>query len=269
MARKKAAQRAAPQVAESIFDHFEQHGRSLGGEPNPQPQDAAQGPDTAELLRRLDALEQQNTELRRTALLSAEPPLREAAIVDPAKAVLDLKGLPDPVDKPTEYNTELATRINAVVDQRVHAVQQGQQSAVEQAAAADRLWQGFVTKHPEWADYPDLVGTVAKNVVDDATKRGIDPQKYLFVTSDLYFDDVAKVLDEKYGALVEDADEPAGQEPAQRAQTTGQEPGPDRTAGIWGGPESGNRPSSGAAPQAGPGDMFKDLTDVQKRMGLL
>jgi len=268
MPKKK---RAAPQpaIAESIFDHFE--GRGFGSEPTGQ--DKPEKVDSASLMERIAKLETERDELRRAQYMApAAAPQAPQHHIDPAKLTLDLKDLPDAVDKPADFQAELARRINAVVETRVHAVKQEVSEGQDQAAAADRLWSGFSTAHPEWADYPQLVGVVAKQVVEDATSRGIDPQKYVLGNPELYFEDVNKALRAKYGALAkgeEDVDEEGeapGLTPSQREAPDADEDA-GRTGGIFGGAESGGRPSQGGT--ARPGDMMKDLMAVQARMGLV
>lgn len=256
MAKKKRA--ATPAIAENIFDHFEGRGGSFGSSQEPAPK----GDGEAALLERIAKLETSLDDANRRAMTVTHVPVQQTHQVDPAKLTLDLKDLPDVVDKPADFQAELARRVNAVIEGRVHAVRQEVADSSEQGAAADRLWNGFAAAHPEWADYPQLVGVVAKQVVEDATSKGIDPQKYVLGNPETYFSDVNKALRKQYGALAKGKEE--GEEEAEGTPEGDEDTG--RTGGIFGGADAGSRPAPKGPP---PGDMIKDLQMVQQRMGLV
>ena len=76
----------------------------------------------------------------------------------------------------------------------------------------------------------------------------------MFVSRDTFFDDVAAEV-RKLGGIEDDEDGGKGND----------EPIEDdgRTAGIFGGQESGGKPNAGTVAKK-PGDMIKDIKDLQR-----
>jgi hypothetical protein len=191
---------------------------------------------------------------------------------------LDMSGMPDPYEKPQEYQAMLAERVNAVIEARTHAVEQAVTGRMTEQQQRDGLWKGFEQKHEQWAAYPDLVGAVAEKLARQAQQSGLDPQKYMFQNTPQFYNDIVKELDANYAALLETAegDEPAGG----AAPTTGPLGGhpleghtlggdePDGRTAILGGLESAGKPA-GKGTERPPSDMFKDLNDIQRAMGLI
>ncbi len=275
MARRKAPKRVEQGYEAEpvdIFAHFAATGRAMNGAAPPQNTRTEPAEDSsAALLARLDALERQNTELSQSLRLSqmapAAPQTQTQRFVDPANLKLDLKGLPDSIEKPDEYQRELQQRINTMIEARDYATREEMRQQADQTQQSARLWEGFKAAHSDWAAHEDLVGVVAQKVVAEQKAKGIDTNRYMYSTPDLFYADVAKRLNDQYGALLSEQDEPAAgrKAPAQRSNDPNEDDG--RTGGIFGGQESGGAPAPGAKPKGG-SDMIEDLQKVQRAMGI-
>lgn len=280
MPRKKKPAPAPAPVSEDIFQHFARHtpGFEAGQDTLPGA-GAGEGTKTVDMntvLARLDALETQNRDLReqnqRLALPTAPAGNTNVTnAIDPATLRVSFDGLPDPLTDRTAYEQQLQTRINAVMDARDHALRTESETRANQSNQSDMLWNRFTSLHPEWTEHQEVVGAVAAKVVRDMQARGLNAQQYMTAYPDMYLADVHKELNSKYARLVAD-DEGEEEEPTQnlgRPHHGSSLSGDDddgRTGGIFGGLESGGKPSAGAKdPKAG--DMIKDLQDVQRKTG--
>jgi hypothetical protein len=261
MARKKAPVEPA---ADDIFAHFERHGRSLNGpDEAPVKQDNAQ----TELLARLAALEQQNTtlqdQIRRSTLYGTPtqtPDPRGQVTYKDIKP--DFSGIPSQIEDPEGFSRALAERTTTAFEAREAAREQHQREQAERSAAATGMWEAFSNAYPDWKPHEDVVETVSGKVAERAKAAGMDMQKYFGASRDLFFADVAAELQKKYGKLIEaDDGTPA---PAAKRRDENEDEG--RTAGIFGGNETGGKPTA-ASGQARPG-MLEDLQALQKKMGL-
>lgn len=275
MARKKAARKVEAGYESEpvdIFAHFAATGRAMNGvQPQQNDRTPPQDDPSKDLLARLDALERQNTELSQSLRLSQMAPTGGTAqnqrIVDPKTLKLDLQGLPDQLEKPEDFQRELQTRINTVIEAREYATTEERRQQEQANVQSTRLWEGFKTAHSDWAAHEDLVGVVAQKVASEAKARGVDTQRYMHQTPELFYADVVKRLNDQYGALLEEQDAPAGERraPVQRKTDPNEDDG--RTGGIFGGQESGGAPAPGQRPKGG-SDMIEDLQKVQRAMGI-
>ena len=271
MAKKAKKTQEAPATG-SIFDHFAAH--SWGTEPaagEKAPAESAE-PTAKDLLARIDAMSGEMADLRTANQRLQNAPLMASTSqsyqVDPSRLKLDLTGLPDPVDNLTEYQTKLAERINGVIEARTYAVQADIYEQQSNQQEAERLWNGFSAKYEDWAAYPDLVGTVATQVAAEARASGVDVRRYMGINTEQFYADIAARLQKSYGKLIEEEEEEEEVKPGptSRTQPGGVAPEEEthRTGGISGGLESGHKSSSGPA---GPGDMVKDIQDLQRKSG--
>lgn len=258
MARKKAAPAQEPR-ADDIFAHFERHGRSLNADPAPQ--DRAPATQSADLLARLDALEQNNAQLqdqlRRAHLAAPGGGGGGGGTAPPVPTKLDLTGLPNQIENPEEHARVLQERINAMVEGRDHVRRQEEAEAAARKQQSEGLWSGFAAAYPDWADHEDVVEVVSAKVAQKAKAAGMDMGKYFTTGRDIFFADVAKELNSRFGKLIDKEDAPAPREDDNATD--------GRTAGIFGGSEAGGKPTTD---RGAPSSMMKDLQDVQRKMGL-
>jgi len=275
MAKVTTRRRQAAAETESggdIFAHFERHGRSLN-DGQPVVTSRKDGEDNTALLERISRLEGRLEEANnRPQYVPVQQQQQTVARVTAKDVKFDPTGLPDPLEDKDKYNTELALRINAAMQAQAEAVRQEVTQKFQGEGASERLWQGFTKQHSEWADYPELVETVAVRVTQEAIAKGIDPQKYMFQNTDAFYADVARQLNDRYGAVVEGREDNGFVQPdrlpgqRQRRQDPNEDDG--RAVATFGGQESGGRYTQRrSADNEGPG-MIEDLHAIQKKMGI-
>lgn len=256
---KKAAQAVdEPEAPTSIFDHFNIT------DPKPARAVADPGPTQADLLARLDAM-QAKLDAATTAPLPQAPAYYQAAPtintnVDLATFKVSHDGLPDPIKDQAGYDRMLTERMNAALDARTLALRQEMQQQGSAAQQSTQLWEGFQAAHPEWAEYPDLVGSVAQTVAQRAESSGVDVKRYMYGNPGRFFDDVTAELKAKYGALVAEETEEKPEKPID-----GEPEDDGRSLHTLGGLESGGR--SSAAPKKGGSDMIQDIIALQRSSG--
>lgn len=167
----------------------------------------------------------------------------------------DFGDLPDPTLDREAFDKALRDRVNSMVTQQVQAVKGTLDTARAQEKAADDLWADFSTKHDAYSEDQDKVEFAATKVVSEMKARGVDVQKYMFQARDQFFKDVTAKYDTMFG-------KPGAEQVEQDEQ---EDEDTQRTAGIFGGLESGGAPAKGK--QESPGDMIKDLHDLQRKSG--
>jgi len=272
MPRKpRAARRAQPtqSLGDDIFDHFAKTGRSA--EVPQEPENRQADPSVADLVARLEKMDAENKTLResfdRFNAAPATQATQQTYQVDPSKLKLDLNGMPDYVADPEKFQAELQTRINGVMEARQFAQASESQSRAQLRETADQMWNGFVGKFADWKEYPEIVNTVSKQLVEEVQQRGGDAKRYTMGTTDLFYTDLDKRLREKYGRLVAEQDDPSEEDQllAHGRRQGLREDGDDGRTTVFGGQESGGRP--GAGQKAPKGDFIKDLTDLQRGSG--
>jgi len=212
-------------------------------------------PDTAELLKRIDEMAKQIETVQRTnvALMSA-PPVNTSSIERKKPQLLDLKDLPDPTMDREAFNTSLQERLNQAVTNITQAQRESLDSASAQQKAADDLWNEFSDKYEDYAEDKTKVEFAASKAVQKAKARGVDVQKYMFTARDQFFSDVKAEYDAIFGKQAEQEDADVEDEADDNS----------RTVGIFGGVESGGKPST-TQPQQG--DMITDLHALQRKSG--
>jgi hypothetical protein len=165
--------------------------------------------------------------------------------------VLSFDGLPDPLHDHEGYARALTQRIFE------HTRKTQDYEATQRAASQqsnDRyavLWEDFSEAYPALAEDQERARFAVQAARDRAARRGLDVDRYMFSNPTRWFKDIEK----EYNRLVPDA----GAEGDDDDTTDG------RTAGIFGGQESGNRPATRAE---GPGDLIRELQAEQRKLGL-
>jgi hypothetical protein len=245
---------------------FEALGQDEDGRPKGQPKTDT-GPSVAELMKQLGDQQRRIDEMERTNLALSMPVKADVAIL-PKEPVINFTGLPDPIVNAQAYAEEMAKRMQAY-NAELAAFHTAKQAAQPQPVNYDVLWEDFTATYTDYADDPEGIEFATSKVMKNMQRRGVDPQRYMIQNSDKFFRDVVAAYDERFGKPGEDV-EP---EPAKRGRPStrdeGRRPEEDaeanRTGGIFGGVDGS---SSGRTPRAPPpGDMIKDLQDMQRKTG--
>lgn len=280
--RNRQRQRTASQTPqdESIFDFFRAHRPEMVPQAPTQPPSPASRAEPVDYGREIAELRRRNEELERRL---NETPIPRAATptpsgVQPKDVRLSLDGLPDPAVDPEKYNSELQTRLNATLEAQRAALlnESSVQSQQQQQAAA--LWTQFSEMYPDWAADEEKVRFAAESVINAAKAKGLDTEAYITTHASRFCEDVARKLEQTFGPLDsgdetgdDDADGEEGEDdftaptPRQPRQKAESDDDDGRTAGIFGGIESGGNPARGKSEKKG--DMISDLLVVQKASG--
>lgn len=223
---------------------------------NPEPQGGdtpqPQGPTVEGLMERIEALSRQVEQQQLANLALTQAPPQQTPQAPPA---LSFEGLPDPLHDAEGYARALTQRIfqhsEATRTYEQQVSQQRQQGNDRYAL----LFEDFSIQHPDLADDEELLRIATETAVNKVRRRGIDVDRYMFGNTQRFFSDVVKEHERLFGKR-DTAD--AGHE--------GNDGG-HRTGGIFGGQESGGRPGANRS-QEKPGDMIKELQEVQRKMGM-
>lgn len=191
--------------------------------------------------------------------------------------------LPDPAIDPAGYSEANLRRLRVQNenDRRLREADDRKKKTVEEKAEA--LQEAFAAKYPELALDQEKLDFVSVKVAQDAQKRGVDVQRYMFLTTDKFLDDVAKRYVKVFGEPepLEDDDydieedrsnnlrREASASRRRNSRRRSRQEDDDvvsRTSGIFGGNESGGRPGRSRDDDRGP-DMIDDLHAIQRKTG--
>jgi hypothetical protein len=185
---------------------------------------------------------------------------------------MNLENLPDPVTDPQGYAREIAKRGQEMIASQRNYDAWAATKQKQSATAYDTVWNKFTQDHPEYAAHEKLVKAAATSVIAEARSRNLDPNKLVLGDTENFFEDVMKEMRDMAGGdtifkAEDDTDETddnnAGASGA--SLETEDEDDPDRTAGVFGGQDSGGRPNPSAKPVET--DMFKDIREFQQKNG--
>lgn len=247
-----------PVAEQTIFEQLSQQASTMGQEYEPTNTSSGveavenKAPSSDELLKQIAALNEQISNLRQPLPMQAEPTAPQAP------GALSFADLPDPTTDPEAYGRALNDRITAHTKaQNDYADWQGKQakSASNKQAA---LWEDFAIQYPEISGDKVKAEFAAQTVARAAHARGIDVERYMYTHSTRFLADVAKVYEQTFGKPVND-DEDEEDDNARPAS---------RTAGIFGGEQSGGKPAGRGSQVEQPGDMIKELHETQRKLGL-
>lgn len=189
--------------------------------------------------------------------------------------------LPDPALDPDGFSHANLRRIEAQEQNRRNRENADARRREEIKEKVDGLWQDFTERFPEMADDQERIDFVSTAVVKQAMKRGINVDRYMFLTRDKFLEDVAQKYTEVFGEPSDDTDDDYEDTPrsrrasansSTRARPRNRERAENepmgRTGGIFGGTESGGRPSRSRSDdfENGP-DLIDDLQAMQKKSG--
>lgn len=141
----------------------------------------------------------------------------------------------------------------------------------------------FADKYPDYVLDKEKLEFATVSVAKAAAKRGVDVERYMFLTPDRFMGDVVAKYDKLFGSPNDnegddddyDEDYPARGRASSRAgnrskpRRRNRQEDDDmvsRTAGVFGGAESGGRPTKGRDVDTGP-DMIDDLHAIQRKTG--
>lgn len=267
--RRQPAQRE--EIPLSIFDALnavDPNGRAI-----PKEGGKAAGPTIEDLQKQLAAMNERVEAAERVQTVITNP-----VHVDPAppkEPVFNLEGLPDPMASPEAYAKEMGARQQAYSKSLHNFYQEQDRANQSKAANYNQLWTDFATQNDSYAADMEGVEFATNKVRKTLERKGVDVNRYMLTNTDRFFSDITKAYDARFGAPEGD-DLDVRQEPTQRPRQPAQRRTLDhasddvsdqetqRTGGIFGGIDSGgNR----APPTPPPGDMIKDLQDIQRKMG--
>lgn len=206
-----------------------------------------------------EAVERNN---REALLLSAstyrQPEQQQQQQYKEPEFTIDHENLPDPVTEPEAYAKELTQRNQKALQEYNRVAQQNEKARHSQSNRIDTLWENFNNTYENYAADPRRVEFAALQVANQLQNRGVDVERYMFNQQDLFFKDVVKQMDEIFAApktdkTIDDDETEEDNEPE------------NRTSGVFGGLETGGRPARHQ--DNDPGDMIKDIHNLQKKSG--
>lgn len=219
-------------------------------------QEEQKAPEPDQTQQNMFALQQQiadmNAEMTRLRQTSAALMTQPTVAMPPMLPQVSFDNLPDPVVDPTGYGRELAARTQqAIQNQHIMAAYQAEQQASANGKL-DALWEDFQNQYADYAGDYRRVEYAATQVANRLSRKGLDVNRYVYASSDDFFREVAAEMDDIFGS-------------GQVEETTETEDD-TRTVGIFGGMESGGRPTSGTT-QEGPTSMVGEIQNWQAKHG--
>lgn len=189
--------------------------------------------------------------------------------------------LPDPALDPNGFEAATAERLRIRMQNEQNRKDRETRKAQDFKSKVDQLWSDFNNDYPELSGDEEKLSFAAGAVATAAKKRGVDVERYMFVTRDKYLSDVAKKYRATFGE--NEVDEDIEEDVAPRRRTAAANPSRNnprrrnrsedddeasRTGGIFGGNESGGRAARNRDnDEAGAGSMIDDIHAMQKKSG--
>lgn len=249
----------------AIFDSLAAHAESLNTpEPAPAAEPKDKNPEVEALLKQIEALSGRvdAAEKANMALISSTPQAPQAPKRPDA---VSMANLPDPVTQGELYATELQKRIEKhtldMIEYNNLVNTQAASASQSENKKWSTLWEDFNIEYSDYNQSPedqDRIEFAASKVIQEAKKRGIDPDRYVFQHRDQFFADLAAEYDKIW---------PVGDTVTLDQGSQPRNPNAIRTAGVFAGADSGSRPSPGRqAPQS---DLISELKAEQKRIGIV
>jgi hypothetical protein len=238
-----------------------------------------------ELGKQIAELQRVNDEMQRANMaLLASPTGWKSQAIDAQLEDPNKVELPDPALDPQGYDKATGER------QRIRNENHDRQRRAEEAKdrlakeRADELVNAFSEKYPALAndeDHEERLNFVSLAIVKAAQKRGVDVERYMFVTQDKFLDDVAKKYVKVFGEPEEDDDDFVEEPRARKRASSSSDRGNNsrrrrrsedddmvsRTSGIFGGTEGGGRPSRNKGDDENGPDMIDDIQALQRKTG--
>ncbi len=268
MAKDKKTLHESPNV-DDFFNQFQLPGENddepsgdKGDGDKPGSKDAPT--DLAALTSRIDTLTKQVDDQNLTLSMRPAAVAAPVAAVAPAvPAVVNMEGLPDPIDDREGFAVQLNDRIQATLATNLGQLEQRLATKASQETQSDQLWTDFAKTYPDYTGREGQVDYMSTKVVTEAIARGIDAHSYVFGNRARFFADVKTRLDEEFAPPVDPA-AAKGDKEGDKGDKGAQDDNEGRTMGMFGGNESGGKP---ATPEPGsdedPGDLIAELRDMQ------
>lgn len=270
--QKRPRREPEEHISESIFDAISPTG---GSQDTRKEAKKDKGPTVEELQARLAEVNARLDAQERSSAMDASRPDPVSQRVDVGKPPeLNLEGLPDPIADQKAYAAAIIQR-GRDYDRATQDWQKRQQeaSAPRTYGNPEALWEDFTQANPDYAADESGIRFATSEVAARLAKRGVDVAKFMYTKSDLFFKDVVKEYDKRFGKPetddegdeIEDSRRGEERPRPRRMQQRDQDDGDDgRTAGILSGMDNAVRPGpKGPAP----GDLIKDLQDIQRKSG--
>jgi len=187
--------------------------------------------------------------------------------------------LPDPALDPVGYDTAVGRRTEIRMDNKAKKDEFERKQADDIKKKVDGLWTNFGDQYPEYTDSQERIEFAANAVIKAAVEKGIDAQKYMFVSQNRFLKDVAKKYDEIFGvpeALEDEEDDIAPRGRQARGTATRNSRRRDRqedddvvsrTGGIFGGDAGSGRQSKRKTDDEAPADMVEEIQKIQRSSG--
>lgn len=231
------------------------------------------------LANQLAELQTRLSESEKTNMALLTSPQRYSQVNDaPIEVKPESVALPDPALDPEGYDKAKAERDNIRYENRRRQEDFKTRQERSNQNKIDGLWDDFADRFPD-IDDKERIDFVATKVAQDALKRGLDVERYMFVTRDKFMNDVAKKYEDVFG--LPEVDDENNEEDTRRSSRAASRPRGrprannrnrqedeyvGRTAGVFGGNESGGRPSRGGEEDTGP-SMIDDIQAIQRKTG--
>lgn len=229
----------------------------------------------ADLQMRLSESEKANM-----ALMTTPSQWRSQTNEAPVEIKPESVALPDPALDPDGFDRAQGERqrIRYENQKRRDDFENRQKNNVQEKI--DDLWFEFGERYPAMASDKERIDFVSTQVAKQAHKRGMDVERYMFLTRDKFIEDVAAKYEEVFGAPEEDDNESnevpsrsrrAEARPRNRSRSNNRNRQEDeyvgRTAGVFGGAESGGRPTRGREEEDTGPSMIDDIQALQRKTG--
>lgn len=247
MAKISKTRRGESKEVGDIFDHFN---TPMSGHEEKEEEEKSDDVSVKDLLQKITQLEADNRAWReqqqyqQPQIVYAQPqyqaPMQQSEPED----------VPDPVTEPKEYARWLVSQTNKAWEEREKAREEQYKQQQSTSNAANELWNDFQGRYENLKDYPKQVAFAAKEAAEKARMRGAPVDRYM-ANREVFFKDVVEEMKQTFPHLFEEKQV--------------EDDDVNRTMGIFGGMESGNKPGKAAKDQ--PGDMIKDLKDIQRASG--
>lgn len=228
----------------------------------------------AQLRRVNEKLETRDSDLDYLQQPSHRSQTNEGPIIVDPKSV----ALPDPALDPDGFSnaTQQRTQIVLENDRRRRDFDTRQKNDLDTKVAD--LWADFGDKYPEMAADKKRIDYIASQLAQDAARKGIDPQKYMFGTPNRFMKDVAKEYVSIFGEPETDDTDVDDDPPVSRRRPARagarrstrdrdrEEESDGRSSGVFGGNDGSGHATRKVNEEDGP-SMIDDLWAMQKKSG--
>lgn len=236
------------------------------------PQKAATETDRiAELERMLSDLRERQDEARNDALLST--PINnqwQSQVTDHVEVKPESIQLPDPALDPDGYSDAVNKRAQLTYENNRRRDEAQRKRDEDINSKVSDLWSDFGVEYSDYANDKERIDYIATQVVKDATKKGLDVQRYMFGTGrSRFMKDVVRKYDKVFGAPETDDDENTNYDHSRKSSRVKRKNDDDdgRSTSVFGGNEGGGRaPRRNVDVEDGP-SMIDDIHAMQRKTG--